>query len=148
MFNVTVVCQECEGTTRLWGNASCWECDEGHRTYEENYETMDDAMEDYPNAVKIEEISETTTSDVPLVEDSVVCRQSDLAPFAWGTVERQLLELVNEKDIPDSLLGVDAGIGNYIISRWRRAERRPQLDTIYKMADYLGYKLRLVRDEY
>ena len=148
MFNVTVVCQECEGTTRLWGGAYCWECDEGHKTYEENYETMEDAREDYPHAVKIEEISKAPTSDVPLVEDSVVCRQSELKPFAWGTVERQLLELVNEKDLPDTTLAADAGVANFVISRWRRGERRPQLDTIYKMADYLGYKLRLVRDKY
>lgn len=148
MFNVTVVCQECEGTTRLWGGSDCWDCDEGHKTFEENYETMEDAREDYPHAVKIEEISKAPTSDVPLVEDSVVCRQSDLKPFAWGTVERQLLELVNEKDLPDTTLAADAGVANFVISRWRRGERRPQLDTIYKMADYLGYKLRLVRDEY
>ena len=148
MFNITTVCQECEGTTKLWGGAYCWECDEGQKVYEENYETMEDAREDYPHAVKIEEISEAPTSNVPLVEDSVVCRQSDLKPFAWGTVERQLLELVNEKDLPDTTLAVDAGVANFVISRWRRGERRPQLDTIYKMADYLGYKLRLVKDEY
>ena len=52
MFNVTVVCQECEGTTRLWGWIDCWDCDEGHKTFEENYETMEDAREDYPHAVK------------------------------------------------------------------------------------------------
>ena len=148
MFNITTVCQECEGTTKLWGGAYCWECDEGQKVYEENYETMEDAREDYPHAVKIEEISEAPTSNVPLVEDSVVCRQSDLKPFAWGTVERQLRELVNEKDLPDTTLAVDAGVANFVISRWRRGERRPQLDTIYKMADYLGYKLRLVKDEY
>jgi hypothetical protein len=148
MFNITVVCQECEGTTRLWGNSDCWECDEGHKIIEENYETMEDAMEDYPNAVKIEEVDQAYNSDVPLVEDSVVCRQSDLKPFEWGTVERQLLELVNEKNIPDVHLAKDAGVSNFVISRWRSAQRRPNLQTLYKMSDYLGYKLRLVRDEY
>jgi len=148
MFEVTVECPECNGTARRHGS-ECYDCNNGQVVFEERYyETVADVREDYPDATEIKEISETHYTNVPVVEDSVVAKQSDLKPYAWGTVERQMLELINEKDLPDVVFGPDAGVANSTISSWRTRDRRPDIGSLYKIADHLGYKVRLVRDEY
>ena len=152
MYRFYIPCLECEG----WSGQAEWnyevcdyiDCHEGKLELEDYFESEEDLLEDYPNATDIEEIPETSASIVPLVEDSVVAKQSDLKPYAWGTVERQMLELIDERDLPDVVFGPDAGVDNSTISSWRTRNRRPDLGSLYKIADHLGYKVRLVRDEY
>jgi len=151
MFEVTVECSECTGTARRHGSR-CYECNDGQVVFEERYyETVADVREDYPDAIEVKEVPEvpkTHTSNVPVLEDVVVNKQSDLNPYQWGTVERQMLELIDEKDLPDVVFGPSCGVANSTISSWRTRDRRPDLGSLYKIADHLGYKVRLVRDEY
>ena len=151
MFEVTVECPECNGTARRCGSR-CNDCNDGQVVYEERYyETVADVKEDYPDAIEVKEVpqvAKTHPSNVPVLEDVVVNKQSDLNPYQWGTVERQMLELIDEKDLPDVVFGPSCGVANSTISSWRTRDRRPDLGSLYKVADHLGYKVRLVRDEY
>jgi len=148
MFVITVECGECDGTWETWSGSQCMQCDEGQKVYRERYETMADAREDYPHAVSIEEDGEAVSPDLEVVEGGSAVRQSELKPYAWGTVERQMLELIDLQQMPDTHFGPAAGVSHATISNYRLRRRRPDLSVLYRVADHLGYKVRLVRDEY